>query len=72
MNSDEGRWEKPQAMAIPKVGYFERVEGNYGPGLSNSRSEDVAGGQPRGGIARPSSCLPQTRADSLRIRWVLG
>jgi hypothetical protein len=31
MNSREATWENPQAMAIPKEGYFERVEGNYGP-----------------------------------------
>ena len=24
-------WAKPQAMAIPKEGYFERKEGRYGP-----------------------------------------
>ena len=24
-------WAKPQAMAIPKEGYFEREEGRYGP-----------------------------------------
>lgn len=27
----EQDWTKPQAMAIPKEGYFKREEGNYGP-----------------------------------------
>lgn len=31
MSNHEAPWEKPQAMSIPKGGYFERVEGNYGP-----------------------------------------
>ena len=31
MSTQEAAWENPQAMAIPKEGYFERVEGNYGP-----------------------------------------
>jgi hypothetical protein len=31
MSTHEAVWENPQAMAIPKEGYFERVEGNYGP-----------------------------------------
>jgi hypothetical protein len=31
MSTDAAIWENPQAMAIPKDGYFERVEGNYGP-----------------------------------------
>lgn len=31
MSTHEATWENPQAMAIPKEGYFERVEGNYGP-----------------------------------------
>jgi hypothetical protein len=28
---DESDWTRPQAMAIPKEGYFERREGKYGP-----------------------------------------
>ena len=31
MSEPEQDWSKPAAMAIPKRGYFERVEGNYGP-----------------------------------------
>lgn len=27
----ENDWEKPQAMAIPKGGYFKLEQGNYGP-----------------------------------------
>ena len=27
----ENDWEKPQAMAIPKEGYFKYEQGNYGP-----------------------------------------
>ncbi len=27
----EDDWEKPQAMAIPKEGYFKYEQGNYGP-----------------------------------------
>ncbi len=35
MSTHEAAWENPQAMAIPEGGYFERVEGNYGPDLSS-------------------------------------
>jgi len=28
---DEKDWTKPQAMAIPKEGYFELQQGKYGP-----------------------------------------
>jgi hypothetical protein len=31
MASQEKDWTKPQAMAIPKEGYFEFEQGNYGP-----------------------------------------
>ena len=31
MSTHDAIWENPQAIAIPKEGYFERVEGNYGP-----------------------------------------
>src|SRR5262252_4473790 len=31
MASQENDWTKPQAMAIPKEGYFEYVEGTSGP-----------------------------------------
>ncbi len=31
MATQDGDWSKPQAMAIPKSGYFEYQEGNYGP-----------------------------------------
>ncbi len=31
MASREQDWTKPQAMAIPKEGYFKHEEGNYGP-----------------------------------------
>jgi hypothetical protein len=31
MATQDGDWSKPSAMAIPKEGYFERKEGNYGP-----------------------------------------
>jgi hypothetical protein len=31
MGSRKEDWSKPQAMAIPKEGYFERQDGNYGP-----------------------------------------
>ncbi len=31
MAHDDADWSKPQAMAIPKEGYFERHEGKYGP-----------------------------------------
>jgi hypothetical protein len=31
MSTQEAAWENPQALAIPEGGYFERVEGNYGP-----------------------------------------
>ena len=27
----ENDWENPQAMAIPKEGYFKYEQGNYGP-----------------------------------------
>ena len=27
----ENDWERPQAMALPKEGYFEYEQGNYGP-----------------------------------------
>ena len=31
MASQAGDWTKPQAMAIPKEGYFQFEQGNYGP-----------------------------------------
>ncbi|MGA8575216.1 MAG: hypothetical protein WB609_05925 [Candidatus Cybelea sp.] len=31
MATEEGDWTKPSAMAIPKEGYFEFKQGNYGP-----------------------------------------
>ena len=31
MASQEQDWTKAQAMAIPKEGYFEHQQGNYGP-----------------------------------------
>jgi hypothetical protein len=31
MAQTENDWERPQAMAIPKEGYFEYEQGNYGP-----------------------------------------
>ncbi len=31
MSTSEPRWNKPQAMAIPKEGYFKLEQGNYGP-----------------------------------------
>jgi hypothetical protein len=31
MPTHEPQWNDPQAMAIPKEGYFTREEGNYGP-----------------------------------------
>ena len=31
MASQERDWTRPRAMAIPKEGYFQREEGNYGP-----------------------------------------
>jgi len=31
MASQEKDWTKPQAMAIPKEGYFKHEQGNYGP-----------------------------------------
>ena len=31
MATEDGDWTKPQATAIPKGGYFEYKEGNYGP-----------------------------------------
>jgi len=31
MATQDGDWSRPQAMAIPKSGYFEYQEGNYGP-----------------------------------------
>lgn len=31
MATKDGDWSKPSAMAIPKEGYFEYKEGNYGP-----------------------------------------
>ena len=31
MTQDEEKWTKPQATAIPKEGYFELKQGNYGP-----------------------------------------
>ena len=31
MAQDEKNWTKPQAMAIPKAGYFELQQGKYGP-----------------------------------------
>ena len=31
MASQEKDWTKPQAIAIPKEGYFKREDGNYGP-----------------------------------------
>ena len=31
MSTQEHDWTKPQAMAIPKEGYFEFQKGNYGP-----------------------------------------
>jgi hypothetical protein len=31
MSSSERDWDKPQAMAIPKEGYFKLQQGNYGP-----------------------------------------
>ncbi len=31
MATQDGDWSKPQAIAIPKGGYFEYKEGNYGP-----------------------------------------
>jgi hypothetical protein len=31
MASQAGDWTKPQAMAIPKEGYFQLEQGNYGP-----------------------------------------
>ena len=31
MASQERDWTKPQAMAIPKEGYFQFEQGNYGP-----------------------------------------
>ncbi len=31
MSNEKAVWENPTAMAIPAEGYFERVEGNYGP-----------------------------------------
>ena len=31
MSSQENDWTKPQAMAIPKEGYFKFEQGSYGP-----------------------------------------
>ncbi|HEY1654941.1 MAG TPA: hypothetical protein VGF86_07505 [Candidatus Tumulicola sp.] len=31
MATQDGDWTKPSAMAIPKEGYFELQQGNYGP-----------------------------------------
>jgi hypothetical protein len=31
MSSHDHDWTKPQAMAIPKSGYFELQQGRYGP-----------------------------------------
>lgn len=31
MSTHEPEWSKPQAMAIPKEGYFKLEQGNYGP-----------------------------------------
>jgi len=31
MSEPEHDWSKPAAMAIPKEGYFEFQQGNYGP-----------------------------------------
>ena len=31
MSSQDKDWTKPQAMSIPKEGYFEYQQGNYGP-----------------------------------------
>ena len=31
MATQESQWSNPQAMAIPKEGYFELKQGNYGP-----------------------------------------
>jgi len=31
MEHVDQEWEKPQAMAIPKEGYFEQEQGRYGP-----------------------------------------
>lgn len=31
MSTQEPKWMHPAAVAIPKEGYFERKEGNYGP-----------------------------------------
>ena len=31
MSEQERDWAKPQAMAIPKEGYFELKQGKYGP-----------------------------------------
>jgi len=31
MATNDGDWSKPSAMAIPKEGYLEYKEGNYGP-----------------------------------------
>ena len=33
MATQDGDWSKPQAMAIPKGGYFERKEGEVRTGL---------------------------------------
>jgi hypothetical protein len=31
MSTPEATWENPQAISIPKEGYFERIDGDYGP-----------------------------------------